>query len=42
MMNRESSLSHHFFQIPVRELISAIPSDTKKNYFRLEVAPLER
>jgi hypothetical protein len=33
---------HHLFDIAVRKLVSAIPSDAQQNDARFEVTPLER
>jgi hypothetical protein len=38
----ESALSHHLFDIAVRELVAAVSPDAQKYYGRLEVAPFER
>jgi hypothetical protein len=38
----EAALSHHLFYIPIRKLVSAIPSDAQKNYSWLKVTPFER
>jgi hypothetical protein len=37
----ESALRHHFFEVAVGELVSAIPPDTKKDDCRLKMAPPE-
>jgi hypothetical protein len=37
----ETSLTHHLFDIAIRELIAAVPSDAQKDDCRLEVSPLE-
>jgi hypothetical protein len=38
---RQSALPHHLLQIPIRELVSAIPPDVQQDDRRLELAPLE-
>jgi len=38
----ESALTHHLFDIAIRELIATIPTNTQKDGRRLEVSPLER
>jgi hypothetical protein len=38
----EAALAHHLFDIPIRKLVSAIPSDAQKNCGRLEVTLFER
>src|SRR5215207_7929803 len=42
MIYGKATLPHHLLEVAVRELIPAIPSDTKKDDCRLEVPPLER
>jgi len=41
VIHRESTLTHHLFDVAVRELITEIPSDAQKDEFRFEVPPLE-
>lgn len=38
----QTALTHHLFQVAVRELILAIPSDAQKDDRWLKVTPLER
>lgn len=38
----ETSLTYHLFDISIRELEAAVPSDTQKNERQLEVSPFER
>ncbi len=41
MVYAETSLTHHLFDISIRKLIAAIPSDTQKDERWLEVTPFE-
>ena len=42
MSHSEAAFAHHLFEVTVRKLIAAIPSDAQKDDGRLEVPPLER
>jgi hypothetical protein len=42
MIYGESALTHHLFEVALRECVAAVPADTKENDIGLEVAPLER
>jgi hypothetical protein len=38
----ESALSHHLFEVAVRQLVATVPTNTQKDERGLEVPPLER
>jgi hypothetical protein len=38
----KAALTHHLFDITIRKLVAAIPSDTQKNNGWIEVPPFER
>jgi hypothetical protein len=42
MVHSQPTLSHHLFQVPIAEMVSAIPSDAQENDRRLVVTPFER
>jgi hypothetical protein len=42
MIHGEAALPHHLLQVTVRELVSAIPSDTKKDNRGLKVPLIGR
>jgi hypothetical protein len=42
MVQYQTTLTHHLFQIAIRKLITAIPADTQQNERRLEVTSPER
>ncbi len=41
MVHRQAALPHHLFQIPVAQLIPAVPADAQQDKGWLEVTPLE-
>ena len=41
LVNRESSFSHHFFQVPVSALLAQLPAQAKQDDLQFKMLALE-
>jgi hypothetical protein len=41
MIHTQAALAHHFFEIPVRELVAAVPAHADEDDCGIEMTPLE-